>query len=305
MSTAPKDALARRYELLMRAYPAAYRRQRAGEIIDTMLEAAGPEQSRPTLGEAAAMLLGGLRARAGSNLRRPLPTTLRYSAILGALLLIVWLDADGLGLAARGSRIPPVTAVRAVALAAAVVAVYTRRWMIAAVVSVLLPPAILVATLPPPFGPMLHWFLSLPPEQLARYVASEWLVAGAPFALIAICVRRRDPRPPWALLGLVGTVTVVLIYGLSVPWPLFDRAHGYTISFFELAALVLLAVAGTIEASIVGAAALLLAVRLLEIVLDSTVGPWGLHYWRALTLASLLTALVVFGVWQARRQSIA
>ncbi len=303
MISEPNEVLARRYELLMRAYPAAYRRQRAGEIVDTMLEAADSDRSRPTLGEAAAMLLGGFRVRAGTNLPRPLPTTLRYSAILGALLLIVWLVTPVQPLAVHDFLAPLI--VGAVALAAAVVAVYTRRRMIAAAVSVLLPPTILVVTLPPPVGPVLHWYLSLPPEQLARYVASEWLFAGAPFALIAICVRRRDARPPWALLGLLGTVIVALTFGLSTRWPLFDQSHAYSISFFELAALMILALAGSIEASIAGAAAFLLAIRLLEIVLDSTVGPWGLHYWRALALASLLAALVTFGVWRARRQSIA
>jgi hypothetical protein len=304
MTAEPNEALAHRYEMLMRAYPAAYRRQRAGEIVDTMLASADPDRSRPTLREAAAMLLGGFRVRAGTNLRRPLPTTLRYSVTLGALLLIVWLGADSLGGAVHVFQTRLIAEVWAVALAAAVVAVYTRRRIIAAAVSVLLPPTILVAHLPRPIGPALDWFLSLPPEQLARSAASEWLSAGVPFALIAICVRRHDARPPWALLGLLGTVTVALTYGISARWPVFDHSHGYTISFFELAALMLLALAGSIEASIAGAAAFLVGIRLLEIVLDSTVGPWGLHYWRALALASLLAALVAFGVWQARRQSI-
>ncbi len=302
MTAEPNEILAHRYELLMRAYPAAYRRERAGEIVDTMLEAADPDRSWPSLGEAAAMLLGGFRVRTGTNLRRPLPTTLRYSAILGALLLIVWLVTDGLVAAVHDFQAPLV--VGAVALAAAVVAVYTRYRMVAAAASVLLPAATLVANLPRPIGRSLHWFLSLPPEQLAKSFASEWLIVGAPFALIAICVRRRDARPPWALLGLLGAVTVALALGFSARWPLFDHAHGYAISVFELAALVLLALAGAIEASIAGAAAFLLAIRLLEIVLDSTVGPWGLHYWRALALASLLAALVTFGVWRDRRQRI-
>jgi hypothetical protein len=50
----------RRYSRLLRLYPEAYRRERGAEILATLMEA-----GRPVGRETAALILGGLRARAG------------------------------------------------------------------------------------------------------------------------------------------------------------------------------------------------------------------------------------------------
>jgi hypothetical protein len=55
--------LERRSRLLLRAYPAWYRRERAGEMLDTLLEASPPGRSWPTLRDTRALVLGGLRVR--------------------------------------------------------------------------------------------------------------------------------------------------------------------------------------------------------------------------------------------------
>jgi hypothetical protein len=56
------DRLARRYRRLLRAYPAGPRRH---ELLDTLLDCAGPDRRRPTAREAANLLRHGLRARLG------------------------------------------------------------------------------------------------------------------------------------------------------------------------------------------------------------------------------------------------
>jgi hypothetical protein len=55
--------LERRCRWLLRAYPAWYRRDRAGEMLGTLLEATGPGQSWPSLRDAGALVAGGLRVR--------------------------------------------------------------------------------------------------------------------------------------------------------------------------------------------------------------------------------------------------
>jgi hypothetical protein len=55
--------LERRCRWLLRAYPAWYRRDRAGEMLGTLQEASGPGQSWPSLRDARTLVTGGLRVR--------------------------------------------------------------------------------------------------------------------------------------------------------------------------------------------------------------------------------------------------
>lgn len=79
-------ALEGQYRRLLRAYPQDYRRERGDEIIGTLMEAAAPDQRRPTVREAAALTLRGLQARVGAHRHRS-----RTQLWLGALRLAVLL----------------------------------------------------------------------------------------------------------------------------------------------------------------------------------------------------------------------
>jgi hypothetical protein len=57
------SALERRYRWLLRAYPAWYRRERAAEMLGTLLEASPPARRWPSFREAEALVIGGLRVR--------------------------------------------------------------------------------------------------------------------------------------------------------------------------------------------------------------------------------------------------
>jgi hypothetical protein len=59
--------LERRYRLLLRAYPRSYREHRGEEMLDTLLEAAGPDRKTPTWRDAADLVGGGVRERAGAH----------------------------------------------------------------------------------------------------------------------------------------------------------------------------------------------------------------------------------------------
>lgn len=80
--------LERRYERLLRFYPAEIRRERGREMLATLLEVAGPERRRPASREVVALVLGGLRARSGAD-RRVSPGQIWLSAIRMAVLLLL------------------------------------------------------------------------------------------------------------------------------------------------------------------------------------------------------------------------
>jgi hypothetical protein len=56
-------SLERRYRLLLRAYPPAWRREREQEILGVLMAGAPAGRRRPTAGEAADLLLRGMQAR--------------------------------------------------------------------------------------------------------------------------------------------------------------------------------------------------------------------------------------------------
>lgn len=85
------STLERRCLALLRAYPADYRRSRGTEILDTMLSSTPPGRAWPTPGDAADVVIAGLRQRFDSAL---VPEARRGLHIAGAIGLAV---AGGVG----------------------------------------------------------------------------------------------------------------------------------------------------------------------------------------------------------------
>lgn len=56
-----------RYRRLLRSYPPEYREQRGPEMLATLLDSADPGRRHPPLREVVPLLIGGLRARAGTT----------------------------------------------------------------------------------------------------------------------------------------------------------------------------------------------------------------------------------------------
>jgi hypothetical protein len=95
------DQLERRYQRLLRLYPKDYRGEREAEILATLMDTAQPGQRRPARREAAALILGALRARAGSPARQS-PSQIWLSALrLSALLLLAHATAQSAAHAGR------------------------------------------------------------------------------------------------------------------------------------------------------------------------------------------------------------
>ncbi|MGN9804358.1 hypothetical protein [Micromonospora sp. L32] len=91
-----QETLEARYRLLLWAYPKRYRRERGAEMIGTLMEAAGPDQRRPTAREAAILILRGLQTRAGTRDARSTSRGFRGSLRLAVLLLLAYATAGSL-----------------------------------------------------------------------------------------------------------------------------------------------------------------------------------------------------------------
>lgn len=95
------DALARRYRRLLFAYPDSYRRQRGEELLGTLLDTARPGQRRPTVADAADLVLGGLRQRLGATVAADLQAGIGLAApfalaLAAGLCGFLWLTVERL-----------------------------------------------------------------------------------------------------------------------------------------------------------------------------------------------------------------
>jgi hypothetical protein len=81
--------LERRYRRLLRVYPRRYQRERADEMVATLMEGAGPDQRRPARGEVTDLLRGALRERLGLHAVPGLAAGLRLAGPVGVVIAAV------------------------------------------------------------------------------------------------------------------------------------------------------------------------------------------------------------------------
>lgn len=82
------DVLEKRYRMLLRAYPADYRRERADELIDTLIGDEPTTRRWPTLRQTASLIRGALRVYGGSTAARPTAVLLWQGIHLGAMAVL-------------------------------------------------------------------------------------------------------------------------------------------------------------------------------------------------------------------------
>jgi hypothetical protein len=80
---ADEERLAARYRYFLDFYPREFRDSRGEELVGTLLDCARPGQARPSWREVRALVLEGLRARAGTGGHRPARATLARGVRLG------------------------------------------------------------------------------------------------------------------------------------------------------------------------------------------------------------------------------
>jgi hypothetical protein len=94
-----ESALERRARLLLRAYPADYRRDRGDEIIGTLLEATPPGRSFPLARDAWALVAGARSTRLARNRGASARDDLRLGALLGiSVCLTGYFGSEGISL---------------------------------------------------------------------------------------------------------------------------------------------------------------------------------------------------------------
>ncbi|PMR58843.1 hypothetical protein C1A38_22375 [Verrucosispora sp. ts21] len=74
--------------MLLRAYPADYRRERADELIDTLIGDEPTTRRWPSIRQAASLIRGGLRVHGGSTAARPTAVLLWQGLHLGAMAVL-------------------------------------------------------------------------------------------------------------------------------------------------------------------------------------------------------------------------
>jgi len=238
--------LERRARLLLRAYPAGYRKDRGEEIISTLLEATPAGRSWPLARDVRALVMGGLRTRAAVNRQRTTAANLRFAAAIGAAAYLTYIAASGLTFGAfvviRAGREPdwPMFVADALVLVAvALTWVTSGRTIrlagpIAAAVAMLLPPAV---------------------SGVLGSSASAWPIPElACLSLLAVFAVRGE-RPGWrwalpvAVVGAIGAVEYLVpgswsvslfvlveaIGAVSLLWAVVDARPGVATAVFLLA----------------------------------------------------------------------
>ncbi|GIJ09743.1 hypothetical protein ACFFMR_02885 [Micromonospora andamanensis] len=173
------DVLEKRYRMLLRAYPAGYRRERADELVDTLIGDEPTDRRWPSLREAASLIRGALRVHGGSTAARPTAVLLWQGIHLGAMAVLalgVLIGLDDLVEAFQfGGFSDPLTVLRnqgvhEVMVIAALAALVAGRTRTAAVL------AVAAAVVPTVISPYL--FLNGLPQWWAPVVATPLILVG-------------------------------------------------------------------------------------------------------------------------------
>jgi len=165
----------RSYRRLLRAYPAWYRRERGEEIVDTLLAAAPRGRNWPSLRDCGALILAGLRVRAGQNRRLTTAANLRLAVLFGVALWLTGEASSHLAFACQGwlHWVPPgqhfaYAAVRGLVMLAAAGAAWFAPRPVAAAISLIAIAAIsLIAIATDAYPWQGPWWLLGEPAMLA------------------------------------------------------------------------------------------------------------------------------------------
>ena len=173
------DVLEKRYRMLLRAYPAGYRRERADELIDTLIGDEPTTRRWPSVRQAASLIRGALQVHGGSTAARPTAVLLWQGIHLGAMAVLALgalMGLDDLVEAFQfGGFSDPLTVLRdqgihAVMVSAALVALVAGRTRTAAVL------VVAAAVVPTAISPYL--FLNSLPQWWAPVVATPLIMVG-------------------------------------------------------------------------------------------------------------------------------
>jgi hypothetical protein len=281
--------LERHCQLLLRAYPAAYREIRGEEIIGTLLEATLPGRSWPRPRDSWGLIVGGLRARAALNRQLTTGANLRTALLAGTAAYLAYTAAGVVGFYVRAELL------------------YGRHYLqrVSADWPELIASALILVTV------LLAWLsrrrivvlAGALPAGAAACIAGTWhpyglgdtvvpLVSLA--ALVALSHNRELPSRRWLMpIGLIALVPLVLNIEPQVGPYVFE-----TLQLTVAAAAIVWAV---IDARPAVAVSVFVLGLWLPIAVDNLVqGMVPVYIWPYLVITTLMA---VPAVWLLRRQS--
>ena len=210
-------ALERRSRWLLHAYPAAYRHERAEEMISTLLETTPDGRTWPRLRDVRALATGGLRARAAQNRQRTTAANLRFSVMVGvALFLAFWVARYLSSVAGASAWHAWPTALTGLLIATAILLAWTTPRFVALTGALAAPAEVMLAGVlasvlwiavdaRPTIAFITLFVLSLVQSgtaniRIAGYIAAQllplFLITAAIAALAAWLLRRQSARAP-------------------------------------------------------------------------------------------------------------
>jgi len=283
--------LERRCRLLLRAYPAAYRRERGDEILATLLEATPAGRGRPVFRDVRALLMGGLRARAAQNRRFTTAVNLRLAVLAGACIYLGASAAGDLDTFANSELdrgVPMVGRIGWPGLLAGLLvgAVVALAWL--ARRGVVTGTAALAAG-------AAAGYAGFSSGQTSAYVVSELVCLAA---VVALTVGMERPSSAW--LCLVGAVVASLL----LPGYLQYVTYAWTdvVLAANLGVLVVAAAWVAIDARPLIAIGTYFILSLVPILVDEL--SWGAGNWFDNPALFVACAIVALAVWRLHRQSL-
>lgn len=283
--------LERRCRLVLRAYPAAYRRERGDEIIATLLEATPAGRRRPLFCDLRALVLGGLRARAAQNRRFTTAVNLRLAVLAGACIYLgisAAADLDTFSNSELDRGVPMVgrigwPALLAALLIGAVVALALRARRGVVIAAAALPAAAAAG------------YAGFSSGQMSAYVATELVCLAV---VVALTVGMERPSPAW--LWLVGAVVAALF----LPGYLHYITYAWTevALVLKLGVLVVAAAWVAIDARPLVAVAMYFVLSSVPILVDEL--SFGVGNWFDNPALLVACAIAALGVWRLHRQSL-
>jgi hypothetical protein len=287
--------LERHCQLLLRAYPAAYREVRGEEIIGTLLEATPPGRSWPRPRDMRCLIVGGFRARAAQPRQFTTAANLRAATLAGVVAYLAFTASGVLSSFLRMGFIPDAEQV-------AIIGAPSFGWQLAAVMLPLVPIALMWLS-----RRRVVVLLSALPAAAAACYVGPWHGFGVGSTVVRlaclaalVALAGTAERPSWRWFWPLGLVAIA---------PLLVTAAGRFATFatgVTLAALVLALSVISIAWMVIDARpAIAMAVFLLAIQLPITIGllAMGDHSPVAPLFALLLTGITAVAVWRLRRQS--
>jgi hypothetical protein len=281
----------RRCWLLLRAYPAAYRRERGDEIITTLLEASPEGRRRPLLRDMRALVIGGLRARAAQNRRFTTAVNLRLAVLAGVCIYLGSVAAGDLetffsseldrGVPMVGRMGWPAIVAAVLVGAVVILAWLARRSVVVAAAAL---PACAAAGYP-----------GFSSGQWSGFVVTELVCLAA----VAVLTLRTVRRPP-AWLWLIGAVVAALFgpaYLQYIPYLWFILS--YIAAGIGLCVVLVALAWVAIDARPLVAVATYFIVSSAPTVLEEFGS--GVYFNPSLLIALAIAALAV---WRLRRQSV-